>query len=210
MAKNTTELVLILDRSGSMSGLEGDTIKGFNEMIHTLQKRKSLCYVTTFLFDDKLEFLHDRERLSDFKDITEENYYVRGCTALNDALGTAILHIEGIHKYIRPEDVPAHTIFVLVTDGMENASRKHTTRAIREAISKHKDWRFLFLGADIDSVTSAEPQYGFSEDNISGYECTHEGVAEMYKAIAKAIEETRAGKPQTASWKTNLMKGYEK
>ena len=203
MAKNTTELVLILDRSGSMSGLEGNTIKGFNDMIHTLQKRKSLCYVTTFLFDDKLEFLHDRERLSDVKDITEENYYVRGCTALNDALGTAISHIEGIHKYIRPEDVPAHTIFVLVTDGMENASRKYTTTANRKAILGHKDWRFLFLGADIDAVTSA-PELGFSEDNIGMFLCTNDGILEMYKAIAKAVEETRAGKPQTASWKTDL------
>lgn len=203
MAKNSTELVLILDRSGSMSGLEKGTINGFNEMIHTLQKRKSKCYVTTFLFDDRIEFLHDRELLSEMKDITEEQYYVRGCTALNDALGTAIAHVEGIHKYIRAEDVPEHVIFVLVTDGMENSSRKYTTTANRKAIAEHSNWRFLYLGADIDAVSSA-PELGFALDNIGMYLYTNDGIFEMYKAIAKAIAETRAGKPQTANWKTDL------
>ena len=121
---NVTELVFILDRSGSMSGLEADTIGGFNAMIEKQKKQKGECYVSTVLFDGVSEVLHDRVRLSEIKPMTDKDYTVRGCTALIDALGGAIHHIGNIHKYARPEDVPENTMFVITTDGMENASRK--------------------------------------------------------------------------------------
>lgn len=117
---NITELVFILDRSGSMAGLENDTIGGFNSLIEKQKKQDGKCYVSTVLFDHKAEVLHDRVDLEKINPITEQDYYVRGCTALLDALGGAIHHIGNIHKYARSEDVPEHTMFVIMTDGCEN------------------------------------------------------------------------------------------
>ncbi|MBP5633293.1 MAG: VWA domain-containing protein, partial [Clostridia bacterium] len=152
---NTTELVFILDRSGSMGGLETDTIGGFNSLIERQKKEEGECFVSTVLFDNESEVIHDRVKLSEIKPMTEKEYYVRGCTALIDAIGGAIHHISNIHKYARPEDVPAHTMFVITTDGMENASRHYSSDEVKKMVEKHKEkdgWEFLFIGANIDSV----------------------------------------------------------
>ena len=158
MKKNLTELVFILDRSGYMQGLEGDTIGGFNAMIEKQKKEPGEAFVSTVLFDDRAEMLHDRVSLEKVRPITEKEYYVRGCTALLDAIGGAIHHIGNIHKYARSEDVPEHTLFVITTDGMENASRRYSTRRVKEMIQRQKEkygWEFLFLGANIDAVETA-------------------------------------------------------
>ena len=158
MKKNLTELVFILDRSGSMQGLEGDTIGGFNAMIEKQKKELGEVFVSTVLFDDRAEMLHDRVSLEKVRPITEKEYYVRGCTALLDAIGGAIHHIGNIHKYARSEDVPEHPLFVITTDGMENASRRYSTRRVKEMIQRQKEkygWEFLFLGANIDAVETA-------------------------------------------------------
>lgn len=158
MKKNLTELVFILDRSGSMQGLEGDTIGGFNAMIEKQKKEPGKALVSTVLFDDLTEVLHDRVKLDEVRPITEKEYDVGGCTALLDAVGGAIHHIGNIHKYARSEDVPEHTLFVITTDGMENASRRYLAQKVKEMIGRQKEkygWEFLFLGANIDAVETA-------------------------------------------------------
>ena len=155
---NITELVFILDRSGSMGGLESDTIGGFNSMIEKQKRESGTAYVTTILFDHEIERLHDRLPLEEVRPMTGEDYTVRGCTALLDALGDTILHIADIHKYARKEDVPDNTVFVITTDGMENASRRYGSREIKKLIEKQKKrcgWEFLFIGANIDAVETA-------------------------------------------------------
>ena len=158
MKTNLTELVFILDRSGSMQGLEKDTIGGFNAMLEKQKKEPGEALVSTVLFDDRIEVLHDRVKLGEVRPITEKEYCVRGCTALLDAVGGAIRHIGNIHKYARPEDVPERTLFVITTDGMENASRRYTADKVRRMIEHEKEkygWEFLFLGANIDAVETA-------------------------------------------------------
>ena len=139
MKQNLTELVFILDRSGSMQGLEGDTIGGFNALIEKQKKEPGEAFVSTVLFDDRAEVLHDRVKVGEVQPITGKEYYVRGCTALLDAVGGAIHHIGNIHKYARPEDVPEHTLFVITTDGMENASRRYSARRVKEMIQRQKE-----------------------------------------------------------------------
>ena len=155
MRKGLTELVFILDRSGSMSGLEADTIGGFNSMLERQRREPGQALVSTILFDNVSEVLHDRVDLREIRPMTDRDYTVRGCTALLDAVGGAIHHIGNVHKYARPEDVPEHTLFVITTDGMENASRRYTTEHVKRMIEHEKEkygWEFLFLGANIDAV----------------------------------------------------------
>ena len=162
MKNNITELVFILDRSGSMSGLEADTIGGFNSLIEKQRRQDGECYVSTILFDNDSQVLHDRVRLADVKPMTDRDYTVRGCTALLDAIGGAIRHIAHIHKYARPKDVPEHTVFVITTDGMENASRHYDAERVKRMIEHEKEkygWEFLFLAANIDAVQTAK-RYG--------------------------------------------------
>lgn len=159
---NITELVFILDRSGSMSGLEGDTIGGFNAMIQKQKKEDGEAYVSTILFDNVSDVLHDRIKLKDVPKMTGKDYTVRGCTALIDAIGGAIHHIGNIHKYARPEDVPAHTMFIITTDGMKNASVRYSSDEVKKMIERQKEeygWEFLFIGANIDAVETAA-QFG--------------------------------------------------
>ena len=148
MKKGLTELVFILDRSGSMEGLEGDTIGGFNSMIRRQKQQPGECLVSTMLFDTYFEVLHDRLPLREVPNMTDLDYCVRGCTALVDAIGKSIHHIASIHKYIREEDVPERTLFVITTDGMENASRQYNMQQVRDMIQKQENcgWEFLFLG----------------------------------------------------------------
>ena len=173
MQKNLTELVFILDRSGSMQGMEADTIGGFNSMLEKQKTEPGEAFVSTVLFDDRVEVLHDRVKADRVRPITGEEYYVRGCTALLDAVGGVIRHIGNIHKYARPEEVPAHTLFVITTDGMENASHRYSARKVREMIRRQKEkygWEFLFLGANIDAVETAG-HLGIDADRAVNYHC---------------------------------------
>ena len=178
MRKNLTEIVFILDRSGSMSGLERDTIGGFNSMIEQQKKAEGEALISTVLFDNVSEVLHDRVNVKDIRPMTDRDYTVRGCTALLDAIGGAIHHIGNVHKYARPEDVPEHTMFVITTDGMENASRRYNSEKVKQMIERQKakyGWEFLFLGANIDAVETAS-QFGIGADRAVKMSALHAKV----------------------------------
>ncbi len=210
MKNNITELVFILDRSGSMAGLESDTIGGFNAMIEKQKKEEGECFVSTVLFDNESEVLHDRVKLSDIKPMTDKDYTVRGCTALIDAIGGAVRHIKNIHKYARPEDVPVNTMFVITTDGMENASRRYSSDDVKKMIEtqkKEKGWEFLFIGANIDAVETAS-RFGISEDNAVNYHADTKGTAVLYESVACAVSDVRASRPLANSWKQKINKDY--
>ena len=169
MKKNCTELVVILDRSGSMSGLEADTIGGYNSMLERQKETKGQVLVSTVLFDHESQVLYDRIPLNKMKPMTEKEYYVRGSTALLDAVGGAIHHMGNVHKYARKEDVPEKTIFVITTDGLENASRRYTYQRVKQMVERQKEkygWEFLFLGANIDAIATAA-KFGISEDRAA-------------------------------------------
>ena len=189
MRKNLTEIVFILDRSGSMSGLERDTIGGFNSMIEQQKKAEGEALISTVLFDNVSEVLHDRVNVKDIRPMTDRDYMVRGCTALLDAIGGAIHHIGNVHKYARPEDVPEHTMFVITTDGMENASRRYNSEKVKQMIERQKakyGWEFLFLGANIDAGREAE-KIGIARNRSVTYENDSKGVELNFKAVGKAI-----------------------
>lgn len=207
---NITELVFILDRSGSMSGLEGDTIGGFNSMINKQKKEEGECLVSTVLFDNESEVLHDRLKLQDIPVMTENDYTVRGCTALIDAIGGAIHHIGNIHKYARKEDVPEKTMFIITTDGMENASRRYTSEQVKGMIERQKNkygWEFIFIGANIDAVETAA-RYGISEENAVNYHADKKGTAVLYESVACAVSEVRARRPLSSKWKKSINKDF--
>ena len=207
-----TELVFILDRSGSMAGLESDTIGGFNAMIKKQKKQKGKCYVSTVLFDDISEVLHDRISLDDIKPMTDKEYTVRGCTALIDAVGGAIRHIGNIHKYARKEDVPEHTMFIITTDGMENASRKYNSDKVREMIKRQKEkygWEFLFIGANIDAVETAS-RYGIDEDRAVNYVPDSAGTHILYDSVCAVVGNIRANKCVDKAWSDKLNKDYNR
>lgn len=207
---NITELVFILDRSGSMSGLESDTIGGFNAMIEKQRKEDGECYVSTVLFDNSSEVLHDRVKLSKIKPMTDKDYTVRGCTALIDAIGGAIHHIGNVHKYARPEDVPSQTMFIITTDGMENASRSYTSDRVKEMIERQKEkygWEFLFIGANIDAVETAA-RYGIDRDRAVNYNADKEGTRIVYKSVAKAVCNIRSQKPLATDWSADIDNDY--
>ncbi len=209
MNENLTEVVFILDRSGSMAGLEKDTIGGFNAMLEKQKKEEGKALISTVLFDGVSEVIHDRADLSEVKPLTEKEYYVRGCTALLDALGGAIHHISSVHRYIRREDVPAHTIFVITTDGMENASHHYTGQAVREMIKaqKEKGWEFLFLAANIDAVGTAQ-NFGIDEDRAVNYRCDSEGTDLNFMVMSETISEVRKGKGVSKEWKRKIDEDY--
>ena len=201
-----TELVFILDRSGSMSGLEKDTVGGFNSMLKKQKNEKGSAFVTTVLFDDKIEFLHDRIDIKNVEPITEKEYFVRGCTALIDAIGISIKHISKIHKYARREDVPEHTLFVITTDGMENASRVYSSVQVKEMIEKMKSkygWEFIFIGANIDAVETAKG-FGINEECAVNYHCDEVGTQIMYDSIEAAVTNVRSCAPLSNEWRKNL------
>ena len=195
MKNNISELVFILDRSGSMRGLEGDTIGGFNSLIEKQKKVEGKCFVTTVLFDNRSETIHDRVELGEIKPMTEDDYSVRGCTALLDALGETIRHIAHIHRYARAEDVPAHTTFVIMTDGMENASRRYDSATVKRMIEHEKEkygWEFLFLAANIDAVETAR-HFGIGADRAVNYHADSEGTQVAYETVADAVCMARKG-----------------
>lgn len=191
--KGLTELVMILDRSGSMRGLEADTIGGFNGMIEKQRKEPGEAYVSVVLFDDQAEVIYDRADINTVKPMTEEQYYVRGCTALLDAVGNAVRHIGNVHKYAREEDVPEKTIFIITTDGMENASREFTYDRVKRMIERQKEqynWEFLFLGANIDAAAEAG-RFGIDATRAARYHHDGEGTRLNFTVLSKAIARAR-------------------
>ena len=208
-----TELVFILDRSGSMAGLEKDTIGGFNSMLEKQRKEPGDAVVSTVLFDNQAEVIHDRVALADVPDLTDREYYVRGCTALLDEVGGAIHHIGNVHKYARREDVPEKTLFIITTDGMENASRRYTYDKVRRMIEHEKEkygWEFLFLGANIDAAAEAK-RFGIDESMAANYHCDEEGTALNYEVISEAITSVRAcAAPLSADWKQKIDADYRR
>ena len=212
MKNNITEIVFILDRSGSMAGLESDTIGGFNSMIKQQKKQDGECYVSTVLFDNCSEVLHDRLPLEKVPEMTDKDYTVRGCTALIDAIGGAIHHIENIHKYARREDVPEHTIFVITTDGQENASHTYTSENVKKMIEQKKEecgWEFLFIGANIDAVETAA-RYGIDKDRAVNYNADEQGTQILYKSVSKAVCKVRASAPIQDNWSEDINNDYIK
>ena len=202
MKKGLTELVMILDRSGSMSGLEKDTIGGFNSMIQRQKQEKGDALVTVVLFDDRDEVLYDRVDIGKVEPMTEQQYYVRGCTALLDAVGGAIHHIAHVHKYAREEDVPEKTLFIITTDGMENASQRYTYDKVKRMIEHEKEkyhWEFMFLGANIDAIEVAG-RFGVAPNRAVRYENDREGVNLNYEVLSDVISYARsAGSPEELS-----------
>lgn len=211
MKKELTELVFILDRSGSMAGLEADTIGGFNAMLAKQRKEPGEAFVSTVLFDNETEVIHDRAPLDQVEDLTQEQYYVRGCTALLDAVGGAIRHIGNVHRYARKEDVPEKTLFIITTDGMENASHRYTYPQVRRMIQEkqRQGWEFLFLGANIDAAAEAG-RFGIGQDRAANYCCDAKGTALNYTVISEAISQFRSSMPLAADWKEEIDKDYEK
>lgn len=211
MKKNLTEIVFILDRSGSMSGLEADTIGGFNSMIEKQKNAEGEALISTVLFDNTSEVIHDRVSVQSIKPMSRDDYTVRGCTALLDAIGGAIHHIGNVHKYARAEDVPEHTLFVITTDGMENASRQYDSEKVKKMIERQKEkygWEFLFLGANIDAVETAR-HFGISEDRAVNYHSDSEGTQLNYEVLSEAICAVRCSAPLDANWKKRIDEDYE-
>ena len=212
MKKNLTEMVFILDRSGSMQGLEGDTIGGFNAMLEKQKAQAGEAFVSTVLFDDESSVLHDRVDIQKVAPMTRRDYFVGGCTALLDAVGEAIRHIANVHKYAREEDVPEKTVFVITTDGMENASRKYTYEKVKKMISLQQEkygWEFLFLGANIDAAREAA-RFGIREDRAANYHADSKGTAVIYEAMSDAVGCVRACRPMSADWKKKVDADYKK
>ena len=194
MKKGLTEIVFILDRSGSMSGLEGDTIGGYNSMIEKQKKEEGEALISTVLFDDKVEILHDRQELGKVEKITDKEYFVRGCTALLDAVGGAIHHISHIHKGMPEEERPEKTLFIITTDGMENASKKYSYGKVKKMVEKRKEkdhWEFVFLGANIDAVEVAG-RFGVAANRAVRYECDSAGTALNFHVMSKMVSRARA------------------
>ncbi|MBQ8086820.1 MAG: VWA domain-containing protein [Clostridia bacterium] len=213
MKKNLTELVIILDRSGSMGGLESDTIGGYNSMLKKQRETEGEVLVSTVLFDDRSEVLYDRVPIEKLPQMTDKEYYVRGCTALLDAVGGAIHHIGNVHKYIREEDRPEKTIFVITTDGLENASREYTYERVKRMVERQKEqygWEFLFLGANIDAIETAG-RFGIAADRAANYNSDRVGTALNYEVLAETVCEMRvAAAPIGADWKKRIDEDYEK
>ena len=206
MKKNLTELVFILDRSGSMAGLEADTIGGFNAMLEKQRKEPGEAVISTVLFDNETEVIHDRIPLDRVPRLTEKEYYVRGCTALLDAVGGAIHHIGNVHKYAREEDRPEKTLFVITTDGMENASRRYTYDKVKAMIERQREtygWEFLFLGANIDAAREAA-RFGIRADCAADYHADSIGTEAVYESVCEAVCQVRRAAPLKASWKQKI------
>ena len=217
MRKGLTEVVFILDRSGSMRGLEGDTIGGFNSMIEKQRKEEGEALISTVLFDDQTEVLYDRVPVEKVEPMNDSQYYVRGCTALLDAIGGAIHHIGNVHKYAREEDRPEKTLFIITTDGMENASRRYSYEMVKQLIEAQKkdaDWEFLFLGANIDAVQEAA-RFGINANRAVEYTCDSEGTRKNFSALGKAVKGFRAapkaarGSAISDDWKEEIEEDHK-
>ncbi len=212
MKNNITELVFILDRSGSMSGLEDDTVGGFNSLMEKQKTVDAKCFVTTVLFNSSIVTIHDRKELREILPLTRNDFVPSGCTALLDAIGQTIRHINSIHKYARPEDVPEHTTFVIMTDGMENSSRHFTSDEVKHMIESEKEkhsWEFLFLAANIDAVETAS-RMGIRPDRSVDYLADDVGTQVAYAAVSETICKARMSCPIDASWSTSIRADRKK
>lgn len=211
MKKNLTELVFILDRSGSMSGLESDTIGGFNAMIEKQKKQDGECVVSTVLFNNDSQVIHDRVPIDKIEPMTERDYYVSGGTALIDAIGGAIHHIGNVHKYARPEDVPENTVFIITTDGYENASYRYSSDKVKRMIEHEKEkygWEFLFIGANIDAVETAK-HYGINQDRAVNYHADAQGTDIVYATVSQAVCNVRMNKCMAENWSEDIDNDYK-
>ena len=211
MEKQLTEIVFILDRSGSMSGLEADTIGGYNAMLEKQKDAPGQALISTVLFDDNVEVLHDRLDIKGLAPITDKEYYVRGTTALLDAVGGAIHHIGNIHKYARDEDRPENTVIVITTDGMENASRQYSYDRVKMMIERQKEkygWEFIFLGANIDALEVAG-RFGIGADRASNYHADGLGTQLNYSVVGEAVFNLRRGNGINDDWKDPIDKDYK-
>ena len=212
MKKNLTELVFILDRSGSMAGLEKDTIGGFNAMIEKQRSEPGEALISTVLFDNETAVIHDRIPLDRVPALTEKEYFVRGCTALLDAVGGAIHHIGNVHKYAREEDRPEKTLFVITTDGMENASHFYTYDQVKAKIQRQQEkygWEFLFLGANIDAAREAA-RFGIHADRAANYHADSVGTEVVYEAVNEAVCQVRRTAPMNNSWRQRIDEDFNK
>ena len=210
MKKNLTELVMILDRSGSMGGLESDTIGGYNSMLRKQKDTEGEVLVSTVLFDDRSEVLYDRVPLDKLPQMTDKEYYVRGCTALLDAVGGAIHHIGNVHKYAREEDRPEKTIFVITTDGLENASREYSYDRVKKMVERQKEkygWEFLFLAANIDAVETAA-RIGINRDRAVDYYADSAGTHVAFDTVAETVCAQRMGMPIEPGWASKIKEDF--
>lgn len=206
MKKGLAEIAFVLDRSGSMFGLEADTVGGFNSMLEKQRKLEGEAYVTTVLFNSEIDRVHDRVPLSKVENMTKEDFVVGGCTALLDAIGSTVQHIESIHKYAREEDIPEHTIIVIITDGMENASKRFSVEKVRQMIGTKEaenGWEFLFLGANIDAVSTAST-FGIRHDRSVSYRSDSAGTALNYDVVGDVLCEFRADSKISPCWKSRI------
>ena len=212
MNRNLTEIVFILDRSGSMAGLEDDTIGGFNAMVEKQKKEPGEALLSAVLFSNDSEVIYDRVDLRKVEPMTDRQYCVGGCTALLDAIGGAVHHIGNVHKYAREEDRPGKTIFVITTDGMENASRRYNYADVQKMVKHEQDkygWEFLFLGANMDAISAAR-RFGIREDRAVRYECDGAGTALNFAVVGQTIAKARKGCAIEADWCAEIADDYEK
>ena len=212
MKQGLTEMVFILDRSGSMSGLERDTIGGYNAMLAKQQKQPGEAVITTVLFDDQYELLHDRINLRGVASITDKEYYVRGNTALLDALGKTINKIGNAQKRTAEPERAEHVVVVITTDGMENASREFNEEKVSRMIEHQKSkcgWEFIYLGANIDAIATAE-RYGIGRDRAANYHADAEGTALNYDVVSEAMCCMRASQPIGENWKQRIEEDFKK
>lgn len=211
MKQNLTELVFILDKSGSMSGLEDDTIGGYNSLIEKQKKEEGEAVVSTVLFSDKIDVIRNRVGLDAIDKLTDKEYFVSGCTALLDAIGSSIQHIKKVHMELKEDEVPGKTLFVITTDGMENASREYSYEKIKSLIEKQKEsgWEFIFLGANIDAATEAS-RFGIDSDKAVNYNCDADGVNLNYEALDCAITSVRTTGSLKKSWRRKIDADFEK
>lgn len=212
MKKDLTELIFILDRSGSMGGLESDTIGGYNAMLKRQMEAEGSAYITTVLFDDEYELLHDRINLKGVKPITEKEYFVRGTTALLDAVGKSIQKIVNVQRNTSNDEKAEKVLFVITTDGLENASREYSYTKVRAMIEKQKSrygWEFIFLGANIDAVSEAE-KFGIDSSRAAQFNNDKDGIKLNYKVVSEAICELRSSKTISRDWKREIDVDYKK
>lgn len=212
MKKNLAELIFVLDRSGSMSGLETDTIGGYNAMLKKQMDEEGEAFITTVLFDDQYELLHDRINLKGVRPITEKEYFVRGTTALLDAVGKSIQKIINVQRNTAEDEKAEKVLFIITTDGQENASREYSYDQIRSMIEKQKttySWEFIFLGANIDAVSEAK-KFGIDSSRAAQFHNDKEGIELNYKAVSEAICEMRSGNSISKNWKNSIDEDYKR
>lgn len=212
MKKGLTELVFILDRSGSMNGLENDTIGGYNSLLEKQKKGSGEAVITTVLFDDQYELLHDRINLRGIEPITDKEYYVRGMTALLDAVGKTISKIGNAQKHTSEDERAENVMFVITTDGMENASREFSYEKVKEMIEHQKNkygWEFIFLGANIDAAATAE-RFGISKDRASNYNADSDGTLLNYEVLSETVSYLRASRAISKDWKKRIESDFKK